>query len=45
MVKQSMTGDFIIGLLMDEIDSVNIDTELDLLIAEAIINSRTENSQ
>lgn len=41
MNKNSMTGDFILGLLMKEEDSVNIDTELDFWLAEFILQKRS----
>ena len=40
MIKNSMTGEYIVGMLMDEKDSVNIDTEIDFLLAEILINMR-----
>jgi N-acylneuraminate cytidylyltransferase len=41
MAKNSMTGDRILGFLMEERDSVNIDTEIDFLIAEILLNARS----
>ncbi len=38
--KNSMTGDTIIPYIMDPWDSVNIDHEIDLLLAEQILKSR-----
>jgi len=44
MIKNSMTGDHIIGMLMEENESVNIDTEIDFLLAEILLNMRREKS-
>lgn len=38
--KNSMTGDIIIPLVMTEMESVNIDTEIDFIIAEQIMKKR-----
>ncbi len=38
MGKNSMTGDHILGLLMEEEESVNIDIPLDFIIAEALLS-------
>lgn len=40
MEKNSMTGDKILGMLMDEKESVNIDTELDFTVAEYLLKER-----
>lgn len=44
MVKNSMTGDRILGMLMDEKESVNIDTEIDFMMAEILLSMRKEKS-
>jgi len=38
--KNSMTGDIIIPLVMEEYESVNIDTKIDFLIAEQLMKKR-----
>jgi CMP-N-acetylneuraminic acid synthetase len=40
MAKNSMTGERIIGMLMEEKESVNIDTEIDLMVAEIILKNQ-----
>lgn len=41
--KETMSGDRIKHFIMDKMDSVNIDDEIDLLLAEHIYRSRTAN--
>jgi N-acylneuraminate cytidylyltransferase len=43
MAKNSMTGERILGMLMQENESVNIDTEIDLMIAEIILRLKLGN--
>jgi N-acylneuraminate cytidylyltransferase len=38
--KNSMTGAVVLGLLMEEIDSVNVDQEEDFLLAELLMKQR-----
>lgn len=38
--KESLTGDKVAGLFMDDWESINIDTEIDFLLAEEIMHSR-----
>lgn len=45
MEKNSMTGKHILGMLMEEHESVNIDTEIDFLMAEYLIKKRKESSE
>ncbi len=40
MERNSMTGRKILGLLMDELDSVNVDHEEDFLLAEVLLRRR-----
>ncbi len=40
--KRSMTGDTIFHLIMDEDESINIDTELDFIVAEQLMKKRLE---
>ena len=40
MTLHSMTGRKILGLLMDELDSVNVDHEEDFLLAEVLLRRR-----
>lgn len=42
MEKNSMTGKRIVGMLMKTEDSVNIDTEVDFLVAEVLLKKRME---
>jgi len=44
MKKNSMTGEIIVGMLMEEEDSVNIDSEIDLMLAEILLRKRKERS-
>jgi len=44
MEKNSMTGRVILGMLMDEQESVNIDLETDFLLAEELLKRRKETS-
>ena len=38
MKKNSFMGEKCIGFIMDEKESINIDTEIEFLIAEALMN-------
>lgn len=40
--KKSMTGDIILPLIMEESESMNIDTEMDFLVAELLIKKGEE---
>lgn len=40
--KNSMSGDVIVPLIMEDRESVNIDTEIDFMIAEQIMRKRNE---
>jgi N-acylneuraminate cytidylyltransferase len=40
--KQSLTGDVVVGLVMDELDSVNVDQEEDFLLAELLLRRRSQ---
>lgn len=40
--KNSMTGSVILGMIMDELDSVNVDQEEDFLMAEMLMKRRRE---
>jgi CMP-N-acetylneuraminic acid synthetase len=37
MEKNSMTGDTVLGMVMDGLESVNVDHEEDFLLAEALL--------
>ena len=40
--KNSMTGSVVLGMIMDELDSVNVDQEEDFLLAELLMKRREE---
>ena len=42
--KHSMTGERIAGFVMEDWESINIDTPVDFLIAESIMRERLKNS-